>query len=569
MFFAFNYGQYRYNSIDDFINNTNLRDYDRGYSLLSDGAGDSSSGAAEFNNMQLGFYVQDDIQFTDNFKFSLGLRADVPIWEDGIMNPDFNTRVVDQLGSQLRGARAGQGIDAKIHFSPRVGFNWNVNGESKTQIRGGLGIFTARIPLVWPGGIYNNNGVTGGFFSDTDINGVPITFRPDVNNQYVGAVPGTGQTGGNVDLITPDFTLPQIAKYNLIWDQRLNNGFSFTLDGAYQKTLSNVFYENLNVPRQPRGLISGAGGPDFRPYYDRGSGARPVSGYERIILASNTSEGNSWNTTFTLRKNYSNDFINVFSQASYSYGDSNSIFDGTSSQNSSQWRGIITENGKNQARIGRSDFAQGHRVLVNSSIDFKWNENFKTTIGLLYDGTQGQPFSYVYNGEMLNDDSRDNALFFVPERASDVNLVPYTDNGATVTVADQQAALDAFIDGNDYLRSRRGQYTERNGDWGRWSHILDLRIVQDIKLKGKKNHTLQITADIFNFTNLINKNWGVRYFGGTTSVLNVETAPADNNGLGEFTFDPSQLERVDDLIDDRGLQSSRWQAQIGIRYTFN
>ena len=121
MFFAFNYGQYRYNSIDDFINNTNLRDYDRGYSLLSDGAGDSSSGAAEFNNMQLGFYVQDDIQFTDNFKFSLGLRADVPIWEDGIMNPDFNTRVVDQLGSQLRGARAGQGIDAvKIPKPPLI-----------------------------------------------------------------------------------------------------------------------------------------------------------------------------------------------------------------------------------------------------------------------------------------------------------------------------------------------------------------------------------------------------------------------------------------------------------------
>ncbi len=568
LFFASNYGFYRYNSVDDFINNTNLRDYDRGYSLLAPGSGDTSSGAAEFGTVQLGFYAQDDIQLTDNFKLSAGIRVDMPIWEDGIVNEDFNSRVPGLVGEEaLRGARVGKGIDTKLHIAPRVGFNWNVNGESRTQLRGGIGVFTSRLPLVWPGGTYNNNGVTGGFFSGDAGDG--ITFNPDVNNQPVGAVPGTGQTGGNVDLFATDFTLPQILKYNLIWDQRLNNGWSFTLDGTYQDQLSQVFYENLNVPLTPAGIIQGAGGPNNRPYFDRGRSARPISGYERVVLASNTSVGNSWNTTFTLRKNFTSEFIDIFGTASYSYGDAYAIFDGTSSQNSSQWRGIITKNGKNNAEEGRSSFAQGHRVLFNTSIDFKWNERYKTTIGLLYDGTIGQPFSYVYDGEMLNDDSRDNALFFVPERASDVNLVPYTDDGRTVTVAEQQAALDAFIDGNDYLSSRRGQYTERNGDWGKWSHIVDLRIVQDIKLKGKKNHTFQITADIFNFTNLLNKNWGVRYFGNTTSVLAVETAPADNNGLAEFTFDPSRVEQVDNLIDDRGLQSSRWQAQIGFRYTFN
>ena len=94
--------------------------------------------------------------------------------------------------------------------------------------------------------------------------------------------------------------------------------------------------------------------------------------YDRIILASNTNAGESWNATFTLRKNYRNDFINVFSSASYSYGDSRSIFDGTSSQNSSQWRNIITRNGKNAAEIARSDFAQGHRALANVTTEFKW-----------------------------------------------------------------------------------------------------------------------------------------------------------------------------------------------------
>ena len=568
LFFASNYGYYRYDTVDDFINNTNLLDYDRGYSLLSPGVGDTSSGAAEFGTVQLGFYVQDDIQLTDNFKLSAGLRVDIPFWEDGIVNEDFNDRVPGLLeDGALRGARVGLGVDTKLLFAPRVGFNWNVNGENKTQLRGGIGVFTSRLPLVWPGGTYNNNGVTGGFYSGDAGDG--ITFNSDINNQPVGAVPGTGETGGNVDLFSTDFSLPQILKLNLIWDQRLDNGWSFTADGTYQDQISNVFYENLNVPLTPSGTIQGAGGPSDRPYFDRGRSARPISGYERVVLASNTSVGHSWNTTFTLRKNYLSEFIDVFGSASYSYGDSFAIFDGTSSQNSSQWRNIITKNGKNNAEEARSDFAQGHRVLFNTSVDFKWNENLKTTIGLLYDGTQGQPFSYIYNGELLNDDSRDNALFFVPERASDVNLVEYTDGGNVVSVAEQQAALDAFIDGNDYLSTRRGQYAERNGDWGRWSHIVDLRIVQDIKLKGKKNHTFQITADIFNFTNLLNKNWGVRYFGGTTSVLDVETAPFDNNGVAEFTFDPSNVEQVDNLIDDRGLQSSRWQAQLGIRYTFN
>lgn len=561
LFFAYNYGQYRYNSIDDFINNTNLRDYDRGYSLISSSVGDESSGAAEFNSLQLGFYVQDDIELSDNFKLSAGLRFDTPIWEKGIGNDDFNNRVIPILeaaGKDLLGSSVGKSVKSKVHFSPRIGFNWNVKGESKTQIRGGIGVFTSRLPLVWPGATYNNNGVTGGFFSGT----TGITFNPNINNQPVGAIPGTGQTGGNIDLFAPDFKLPQIAKYNIIWDQKLSNGFSFTVDGTYQNTINQIFYQSLNTG-DPVGNLNGA---DNRPYYNR---RNPIEGgYQNIILASNTSEGNSWNTTFTLRKNYRSDFINIFSTASYSYGDATSIFDGTSSQNSSQWRGIITRDGKNKPRLARSNFAQGHRVLANASVDFKWNDTFKTTIGLFYDGTQGQPFSYIYNGTLLNDDSRDNALLYVPANASEINLVDYVDSGVTVTAAEQWTALDAFIEGNDYLKNKRGQYTERNGDRARWSHIVDLRIVQDISIKSaKNNHTLQLTADIFNFTNLLNKKWGVRYFANNVSAIRVAADGGTANP--KFNFNPNTLSRVDNLIDDRGLQSSRWQAQLGIRYTFN
>jgi hypothetical protein len=73
-------------------------------------------------------------------------------------------------------------------------------------------------------------------------------------------------------------------------------------------------------------------------------------------------------------------------------------------------------------RISRSDFDQGHRVLSNSSVKFKWSDNMKTTIGLFYEGAQGSPFSYVYNdrGNLLQDTFSSSALIFVPSNRADI-----------------------------------------------------------------------------------------------------------------------------------------------------
>jgi len=564
LFFAFNFGQYRYSSVNDFINNTNLLDYDRAYSLLSPGAGDTSSGAAEFNTKQFGFYAQDEVDITDNFKFTAGVRVDIPVWEDGIANDDFNTRSVGIFGAALRGARVGQGINTRAYIAPRLGFNWNVNGENKTQIRGGFGIFTSRLPFVWPGGTYNNNGVTGGFYSDTELlDGTPITFNPDVNSQPVGAVPGTGQTGGNVDLFAPDFRLPQVTKFNIAVDQILPAGFSVSADFLYQNNLNAIFYEGLNITG-PTGRLNGA---DNRLIWNRRT--RPDRNYQRVILASNTSEGDSWNASATINHTLRSDKFSLFSRASYSYGDARSIFDGTSSQNSSQWRNLYTVDGKNRATLSTSDFAQGHRVFANFTAAYEWNENFKTSITLLYDATQGQPFSYGYNGALLNDDSRDNALFYVPANASEINLVDITDGSGNVlfTAAQQWDALDEYISNNAYLDGRRGGYTERNGDRGRWTHQLDFKFIQDFSLKvGENRHRFQLTADIFNFANFLNKDWGTRWFSVNTDVVDVVGGGGTENP--EFQFDPTFTPQSN-LVDDRGLQSSRWQAQIGLRYIFD
>ncbi len=562
VFFRQNFGDYRFNNLNDFINGNRPNRFRRGYSLLG-GTGDNSDGAAKFDLFQLGLYAQDEVNITDDFVFTAGVRVDIPYWEDGLENEDFNTRTVALLeaaGKNLQGARVGKGVNPRAHISPRLGFNWDVKGAKKTQIRGGLGIFTSRVPLVWPGGTYNNNGITAGF---VELRGDDAPFfNPNVNTQFADPLPGSGAIGGQVDLFAPDFKLPQVMKYNIAVDQKLPAGFTISADFIYNDNINAVVYENLNLA----GAQFQTTGAGSRPNYDFESIDRT---YRGIFLASNTSEGSSFNVSTTIGKNYYSSFVNVLSQISYSYGESKGIFDGTSSQNSSQWERLETVNGSNNPDLSISDFDPGHRVVANSTVELKWNENLKTRIGVFYQGAEGDPFSYTYNdrGNLLSDSGRTSALIYVPANQGEANLVDTDD----LTAAQQWQALSAFIEGNDYLRSRKGQFAERNGDRSDWSHIIDLKFAQEFSINAfNKKHTLEFTADIFNFTNLINKEWGVRPFSGSfdaVQLLTFEGFAADGT-TPTFSYSPNVEENINQ-VDDSGLNSSRWQMQLGLRYTFN
>ncbi|MFC4723111.1 carboxypeptidase regulatory-like domain-containing protein [Geojedonia litorea] len=566
LFFAFNYGFYEFNNsggttgVNRFLAGQTSSFYQHGYSLVGNGTvGDESAGASEFDVLQVGFYAQDEVNMTDNFKLTAGIRFDIPYWSDGPVNDDFNNRTIPLLeaaGKDLQGARVGRGVSPSVHVSPRIGFNWDVNGDKTTQVRGGLGIFTSRLPLVWPGAIYNNNGVTGGF--TLGFGGTP--FEADVNNQFEDVTPGSGGTGGQVDLFASNFKLPQRFKVNVAVDQKLPLwGLIVSADVIWNDNITDIYYQNLNL-KGPVGFLNGA---DNRPFYNRGD--RIDRAYQGIYLATNTGGGNSWNGALTIRKPYENGFAG---QVSYSYGESNAIFDGTSSQNSSQWRNQQTVNGKNSnLPVSRSDFSQGHRISSNMSYEIKWNDNIKSTIGLFYNGSQGQPYSYTYRDgrDLLNDDSRDNALIYVPASAGEITLRDRT--GSAAGTADEWAILNDYINNDDYLKTRRGKYAERNGSRGPWSHIVDLKFLQDISFNAiKKTNTLQLSVDIFNFTNFLNKDWGRQTFAfGNTQILQTETAGPNP----VFSLRESAIENGPTQYDDSGIQSSRWQMQVGLRYTFN
>ncbi|HRM12195.1 MAG TPA: carboxypeptidase regulatory-like domain-containing protein [Flavobacterium sp.] len=576
VFFGNNFGSYTFRSLDDFLLDRKPITFVMNYSLIG-GEGDGSLGAAEFGTKQFGFYVQNEMRLTDNFKLSYGIRVDVPVWEDGLTNVDFNNRTIPLLeaaGKNLQGATVGSSIRTTPHFAPRLGFNYDVNGKKYTQIRGGLGVFTSRLPLVWPGGTYNNNGVSqGAIFINTPSSGVIPASMPFFNpNPSVASQieplpasfprPGSGRVGGDINLFSKDFQLPQVFKASFGVDQKLPLGFVLSSEITYNDNISAVTYENLNIKAASSNLT----GADTRPRYNGRSRVDPT--YEGIYLGSNTSEGKAYNVAFTLAKNFRSDFIDANISGTYSYGKSTVLMDATSSQNSSQWRNTETVNGANSLELSRSDFDPGRRIVSNGNATLKWSKFTKTRIGFFYEGAQGTPISYVYadRGNLLQDTFSSSALIYIPKQQSEIVLVSTTNN--TLTPQQQWEALSAFIEGNEYLRGRKGGYAERNGDRLKTSHVVDLKFAQEFTINvGKKKHTLEFTADIFNFTNLLNKNWGKRYFTGFDQVQ-LLTQESFIGSTPTFSYNPVVGNTINQA-EDVGLNSSRWQMQTGVRYTFN
>lgn len=571
LFIPFNYGAYEFDSLDDFVNGGNSSFYIRSYSLRDNVSGDDSKAIAEFGAGQVGLYLQDKIQVNSDFSFTAGLRLDLPFYDNTPENKDFNDNILPILSQtyDLRGARSGDFIDSKLMISPRLGFNWDMTGDKSTQMRGGLGIFTSRAPLVWVGGAYNNNGINRG----TVLRFGDLPFEADINNQPPGDIdPANITPNGDIDLFAKDMKLPQFLKASLAIDHKLPFGFIGTVDVLYNKTLQNVAYQNVNINPATDALD----GPDNRLYY--GQGGRDLvalqdaglTQYGRVILGYNTQEGYGYNITASLQKPFSNGF---FVQASYSYGDAYSVFDGTSSQNSSQWRGLNSVNGRNvDQQLSRSNFAAGSRFLGVVSYRFNYgaNKNWASTFTLVSETAQSAPFSLIYNDRgNLNGrtDSRERSLVYLPQNASDLVFV----NDGDLSAADQQAAFQRFLENNKYASENRGGYAERNGQFGPWNTVVDLKFVQDIPIAGKNR--LQITLDAFNFTNLLNEKWGRRNFIFNQFELLDFAGFQDGTLTPTYNFDPSILNEdgdinIENLFDDSGIQSSRFQGQIGVRYIF-
>ncbi|MDF9796665.1 hypothetical protein OKW21_001928 [Catalinimonas alkaloidigena] len=550
-----------------------------GHEQLADGQseirlGDEATNLGPtFNALQMAFYVQDEYQATRKLKLTIGLRADIPIFleDPPLENTEFNNTTVPLLEEfyDLQGARASNTPNTQVLLSPRIGVNWDVNGDKRTQVRGGIGIFTSRVPWVWPGGMYIRNGLNSSVYFNARFitpDGIPVYSNPDDwrTNLFNSTSPS-----GDVDLFVEDFKYPQVFRTSMAVDQQLPGGLVGTLEFLYTKTLNNYNVTSLNL-RPSEDNLEGA---DTRPVFNKDNPIDPT--YTNITLVENTNLGYSWNITGQLNKRFSNGFSGGIA---YSYTKAESIQDGTGFINYNNWDNIISVEGKNNSPLSISSYSAGSRITTFLNYRKEYFDNFATSISLFYSGQSGQPFTYVYNDNdnltSQSTNSTSNIPIYVPENQDEILLANQLDiNGNIVKSADEQwASLDAFIENDEYLSSRRGQYVERNASRTPFENILDLKIAQEffINTSGGQRHALQVSLDIFNFTNMLNKDWGRRYFVGDEAFPLIEHVGflVEN---GSVTNEPAFI--FDDpgepySVVQSGIYSARWSAQLGLRYTF-
>ncbi|MCK9210260.1 MAG: carboxypeptidase regulatory-like domain-containing protein [Ignavibacteriaceae bacterium] len=543
------FGYYEYNSLADFAADK-VSYYQRVYSRFGDQRDPSAVPAAEFSVSQFGFYAQDEWAILPTLKITAGIRVDIPTFPT---TPAKN----DSLPKYFSQYRTDQIPSGNMLWSPRVGFNWDVTGERTTQVRGGVGIFTGRIPYVW---MSNNFGNTGMFTAEVNYGGSgTLPFNPDPRSQYISGDPGTGAAKfqSEIDVVDPNLKLPQVMRFNLGVDQELICGFIGTAEFLYSKSLNEMLYRKGNLKPSTSNLADG------RPRYggtDYGNG-----NFWDIMELYNTSDGYQYNLMFQLQRNVAR---GVSVNTAYTFGEAKDKNSLSSSQAASQMNYSPIDMDPNNPALTTSQWEVKHRAFASVSYSAEFFQNAPTTISLFYNGQSGNPFSFVVNGDLNNDGFRYNDLFYIPKDAGDI-LVGTISGGKFVaatkagTTADD---LNAFIQNDDYLGKNRGKISERNGAREKWQQYLDLRITQDVPdFLGMG--TFQFSLDILNVANLLNTSWGrVQTAGlGTYNIVALQGL-VTNNGVANTPVYSFSKPTNNSVYTDSDI-SSRWRMQLGVRYT--
>ena len=589
VFIRQNYGSYTYLNIADFYNAATVRPnrYQRSFSRLDDKSDDTEA-AAKFNTLRLGLFFNDEIRVNENFTLNLGVRADYTKFlttprEDKFFN-DTAIRAINQF-YDLKGARSGQISSPAIAISPRIGFTYRIP-EENLVIRGGIGMFTGRVPLVWPGGVYNQNGVSlGGVDLSTSV--IPNAIQPPLFNSNPFGQPNAAQLGinindqrGQIDLIAEDFRLNKLLRASLAADKRLNNNWTLTFEAIVSKNINEIYYENVNII-PPSIALTGAGSGETRKIYTTGNlpsripmrsnGVNPYQGNVFLLSNNQGDKGFAYNFTVGVNKIYKDNWSFT---ANYTFGNSVTTYEGTSSQNNSQWNNMINATGRNFVTRSSSDFSLGHRVTAFVSKKFVYAKGaLATSISLFYTGQSGEPMSFVYSNSLIRDVNNNNArdLVYVPTPTDLLNMTFISTTAVTATPDAQKAALNTYIANNPYLSKRRGQYAERNGSRLPFQNTIDLNLKQDFNVKvGKNKYTFQLSYDVFNFTNMLNRDWGRSYFLGNFSSYGLITVTSFNGTTPRYTFNPNNNAVSPWAVSISSVPSfaPRWISQVGIRFNF-
>lgn len=527
LFIRDNFGNYSFNSLDLFEQGL-AQSFDYSFSLTGD-----PQQPARFRVRQFGFYAGDQWRPLTNLTLTLGLRVDAPTF------PDKPTR--NPASEEAFGLRTDE-VPNDLLWSPRVGFNYNIGGEARRQVRGGFGLFSGRTPYVWLSNQYGNTGIefrrlTQGFNAN---NRIPFVADANAQPTTVG-----GAATNEIDLIDPDYKYPSLIRGNLAYDQELGVfGLIGTAEFLYSMNVNDVKYQNLNL-RQIGTR------PDGRPVFARDA----VRTLSDVIFLTNTDQGDAWSIMFKVDRPFRN---RIFMNAAYLYGRSTSIMDGTSSQAASNWGNVYVPGDTNNPPLTRSNFDPGHRITIAGGYDIPLGAGYTATASVYYGGQSGRPWTLSYDRDYNGDVRGFNDNVYIPASAGDVTFI----NGTF----DQ---FMQFVNSEECLADFVGEIHERNACRSPWTNTLDFRLNVGLPFRRVK---AEITWDVLNVINLFDNQKGlVRWanFNQLTAIRPPSPFPVGATPsydlraivVGGQVLAPEDLYVRDDL-------RSRWQMQLGARIRF-
>ena len=476
---------------------------------------------AETNVGQLAFYVQDDWNINDNFKFSYGIRFDKPLFFDSAQKAqdvidgttDYFPEIpyINPNSGQVQQLSNTQMPSNDWLVSPRLGFNYDVKGDSSIQLRGGTGLFTGRFPFVWLG---NQIGNPNFWFQQ------------------------------NVD---PDYKFPQVWRTSFGADVKLKDGTILTTDIAYTKDINGAHVQNWGLT-PPTGTLQGV---DSRAIYTDNDHVIGAYGSQaNAYVFTNSDKGRTLNASLKAQKTFDN---GLYLMAAYNFLDSKDVnsIEAEITGDAFAFNPVLSN--ANSATLAHSKYGDRHRFIAVAAKSWNYgaNNEWTTTLSSFYELAKGGRFNYTYAGDINNDGSNLNDLIYIPT-TSEIGQMDFS-------TATDASNLENFIKQDDYLNGRRGQYAERYGALTPWRGKMDVKFIQNLKIKD--NNSLEFSIDILNFGNLLNSDWGLVQQPNAVQPIGVSV---DAGGSPTYSFNSNLKET---FVYNSTL-ISRWQMQFGLRYSF-
>ena len=466
---------------------------------------------SEMSTNQWSLYIQDNMSLSERFRMSVGARLELPSYPT--LENNFNQGYYD-LDFGGRHFRTDNVPSASVSFSPRIGFNWDINGTRKYILRGGTGLFVGRMPFVWLVSAVGNSGMGQTSYWAVQSKGdkVPsFTMSQEDMLKQIGATSATS-IPSSPTILSEDLRMPKTWKASLAFDAKLPYDIDFTLEGIYNWDLNPVVVSNANVYWDGTSTVD-LGHGDIR---------HKMSTYQKqsaYLLENAGSKAHYASLSFQLHKNF--DF-GLDLSASYTLSSAKSYSEGIGDQVSSAYNNYRNSiHAVNDNETGYATYVAPNRLLVSASYKLKESSHTSSTFSLLWDAYQYgylgsysySRYSYIFASNVNNDPSAPGNLIYVPASRQELNSWEFKEGkvgGEPYTADMQRDDFWTFIQQDDYLKDRTGQYAERGGAKMPWHHQLDFRYMRDMSFKaGKTKHTLQLGLDIENLLNFFCKDWGL------------------------------------------------------------